>query len=341
MSEVAPIIIKKKKVSGGDGHHGGAWKVAYADFVTAMMAFFLLMWLLNATSEEQRKGLADFFDPSIPISAVSAGGAGMLNGDTMFSEDTAAGSRSDGVRARPTNDTLGENLGELDASPDLEEGFPAPRAGLPIDEDAWPTSPFTDERDGTFGAVGEQGGEELEPGVNENGATEASNTGQAQNGAQNGALSGVADNLVDQMSSVGGDGLLEHFTMRMTPEGLVIEIVDIQDEPLFETGGAEPAPVLGDLIDILVPILGQTTNDIAISGHTDAAPFTRQDGYSNWELSADRANAARRLMNARGLPSERIVRVSGQAATNPIDPDPFASKNRRIAIILLRNGVGN
>ena len=96
MSEVRPIIIKKKKAGGGDGHHGGAWKVAYADFVTAMMAFFLLMWLLNATSEEQRKGLADFFDPSLPISRVSAGGAGMLNGDTMFSEDGAAGSREIG-----------------------------------------------------------------------------------------------------------------------------------------------------------------------------------------------------------------------------------------------------
>ena len=84
---MAPIIIKKKKVSGGGGHHGGAWKVAYADFVTAMMAFFLLMWLLNATTEKQRKGLADYFSPSIPLSRISGGGNGAFQGDSMFTED--------------------------------------------------------------------------------------------------------------------------------------------------------------------------------------------------------------------------------------------------------------
>ena len=102
MDDARPIIIKKVKKGGGDGHHGGAWKVAYADFVTAMMAFFLLMWLLNATSEDQRKGLADYFDPSIPVSRTSAGGAGMLGGDTMFVPPEAAGSRDDGIRAQPT-----------------------------------------------------------------------------------------------------------------------------------------------------------------------------------------------------------------------------------------------
>jgi chemotaxis protein MotB len=87
-SNLAPIIIKKKKVSGGDGHHGGAWKVAYADFVTAMMAFFMLMWLLNATTEKQRKGLADYFSPDIPISRTSAGGDGAFGGVSPFAEDT-------------------------------------------------------------------------------------------------------------------------------------------------------------------------------------------------------------------------------------------------------------
>lgn len=85
-TNAAPIIIKRKKSGGGDGHHGGAWKVAYADFVTAMMAFFMLMWLLNATTEKQRKGLADYFSPSIPMSPVSGGGDGAFGGDSMFSE---------------------------------------------------------------------------------------------------------------------------------------------------------------------------------------------------------------------------------------------------------------
>ncbi len=86
----APVIIKRKKVVGGDGHHGGAWKVAYADFVTAMMAFFMLMWLLNATTEQQRKGIADYFSPTIPINRVSGGGSGAFGGDNIFTEETLA-----------------------------------------------------------------------------------------------------------------------------------------------------------------------------------------------------------------------------------------------------------
>lgn len=101
---VAPIIIKKKKVSGGDGHHGGAWKVAYADFVTAMMAFFMLMWLLNATTEKQRKGLADYFSPTIPISRISGGGNGAFSGDSMFTEDI-----------KPQSGTGATNINPLDA----------------------------------------------------------------------------------------------------------------------------------------------------------------------------------------------------------------------------------
>jgi len=84
----APIIIKRKKVVGGGGHHGGAWKVAYADFVTAMMAFFLLMWLLNATTEQQRKGLADYFSPTIPVNRISGGGEGLFGGTSLMSDDT-------------------------------------------------------------------------------------------------------------------------------------------------------------------------------------------------------------------------------------------------------------
>ncbi len=97
-----PIIIKRKKVSGGDGHHGGAWKVAYADFVTAMMAFFMLMWLLNATTEKQRKGIADYFSPTIPINRVSGGGDGNFGGDSVFSEQTLPQNGTGATAARPT-----------------------------------------------------------------------------------------------------------------------------------------------------------------------------------------------------------------------------------------------
>ncbi len=101
-SNAAPIIIKKKRVSGGDGHHGGAWKVAYADFVTAMMAFFMLMWLLNATTETQRKGLADYFSPTIPVNPVSGGGDGAFGGDNMFSEQTMVMDGSGASNRNPT-----------------------------------------------------------------------------------------------------------------------------------------------------------------------------------------------------------------------------------------------
>lgn len=118
----APVIIKRKKVIAGGGHHGGAWKVAYADFVTAMMAFFLLMWLLNATTEKQRKGLSDYFNPSIAVNRVSGGGDSTLNGDSMFTQDTKARSGSGGLAddrgsTAGANDAAGQGL----AGPRLEE----------------------------------------------------------------------------------------------------------------------------------------------------------------------------------------------------------------------------
>ncbi|QBF29685.1 flagellar motor protein MotB [Thalassococcus sp. S3] len=101
-SNAAPVIIKRKKVVGGDGHHGGAWKVAYADFVTAMMAFFMLMWLLNATTEQQRKGIADYFSPTIPINRISGGGDGAFGGDNVFSEQTLPQNGTGASLHRPT-----------------------------------------------------------------------------------------------------------------------------------------------------------------------------------------------------------------------------------------------
>ena len=325
MDAARPIIVKKKKGGGGDGHHGGAWKVAYADFVTAMMAFFLLMWLLNATSEEQRKGLADFFDPSLPISRNSAGGAGMLDGDTVFAEDQAAGSRAEGVRPKPTHAEPGQSLGDKDASPDLREDQAANAdfTGIPGD-----TQTGTDAvTPGNAGADGQ--------------AADGDKSGTGQGEGQDERLARIAESLVDRAVQAGESGLLDHFALRMTPDGLVIEIVDIQNEALFQSGDADPEPILRQLTAILVPVLAQTTNEIAVVGHTDARPFGSGATYSNWELSADRANAARRLLGAAGLPPERIVRVTGKAATNPIVQDPNAPQNRRIAITLLREGRSN
>ena len=120
---LAPVIIKKVKKGGGDGHHGGAWKVAYADFVTAMMAFFMLMWLLNATTEKQRKGIADYFSPTIPVHRVSGGGDGIGGGDSVFTEETLAQNGTGGSIASPSSEdaAAGATVGEAQGAA-VEEG---------------------------------------------------------------------------------------------------------------------------------------------------------------------------------------------------------------------------
>lgn len=122
-ANAAPVIVKRKKIVAADGHHGGAWKVAYADFVTAMMAFFLLMWLLNATTETQRKGLADYFNPTIPVNRISGGGEGMFGGQSVFSEQTVAQMGTGGSMARPTEER--QARGETGADPAAEDGAAA------------------------------------------------------------------------------------------------------------------------------------------------------------------------------------------------------------------------
>ena len=290
-----PIIVRRRKAPQQAPHHGGAWKIAYADFVTAMMAFFLLMWLLNATTEEQRKGLADYFNPSIPVSRVSAGGAGMLEGEMMLTETEAAGSVREGVQPKPSHREKGPPLGPEDFARRPAEAAP----------------------DATLGGAADP----------EEAARRAAERAEAAR------LAAMSREIERAMAERGE--LARHFFLHITPEGLVIEIIDADDRALFDSGSAEPAPVLPLLIDVLVPVLEETTNAIAVVGHTDSRPFGGA-AYSNWELSADRANAARRLMLARGLPEARIARVTGKAAVEPLVADPAAAQNRRIAVTLLR-----
>ncbi|MEM6420946.1 MAG: flagellar motor protein MotB [Pseudomonadota bacterium] len=310
MTEQRPVIIKKvRKVEGG-GHHGGAWKVAYADFATAMMAFFLMLWLLNATSDQQRAGLADYFDPTIPISAVSGGGDGMLGGQDMFTPSTLSGSVDRGVRPQTTAVDEGETLGERSASPAR-----APAQGI------------TDRpRAGSLRA-----GASPRPAGDGQGET----SGDIRQSA-----SGNADaerRLADAIQAAGGaDGdEAGHLRVRPVPDGLVIELVDLVDTALFAPGSARPEPVLAALIEIVAEAIAETTNPVAVIGHTDALPFQTGAAYTNWELSADRANASRRLLVAAGLAEGRITSVIGRAAAEPIGADPLAPENRRIAIKLL------
>lgn len=263
--EIRPIIIRKKIVKGGGGHHGGAWKVAYADFVTAMMAFFLMLWLLGATTEDQRKGISEYFNPSIPLAAISGGGDGALGGDSLFTEQTKAqnGKGEDDVKLHPTDSV--DTPGAAKTAEDVEA--------------------------------------ELEA-------------------------------LNDAMAEAAGD-ISEHMEIKMTPEGMVIELTDSDNDPLFAVGSTTPSPLLISLIGIVANSFNGVDNNIKIVGHTDSRAYNGVGGYSNWELSTDRANAARRLLIDNQFPRAQISEVSGKADTSHMVEDGLAAQNRRISITIL------
>lgn len=272
-SGMAPIIIKKKKSGGGDGHHGGAWKVAYADFVTAMMAFFLLMWLLNATTEKQRKGLADYFSPSIPLSRISGGGNGAFQGDSMFTEDI-----------QPQSGTGASDINPMDAQKAQGE------TGVSDADKA--------EEDSKFRAIEEQ-------------------------------LQGRGG---ESMVSV---EMARHIVTRVTDEGLIIELFETDGVALFAPGTAEPTPLFRDLVRMVARVSSTVTNDIAISGHIQSQPVVLAQNPV-WEMSHQRANVARTLLESGGMRSGRIHRITGHADRKLAVSNPMAVRNNRVEIILLR-----
>ncbi len=286
-----PIIIKKvKKITGG-GHHGGAWKVAYADFVTAMMAFFLLMWLINTTSPEQRRGIAEFFAPAA-VSRSSSGAGGLLQG-TSFAEEGVRNGRSAVVAATAqpqyTANAADEN----------------PSAGQTA-----------------------AGGEE-----NPNESSLARARTLRESGEFARAEIAIRQAMAD-MPDVAE--LSRNVIVEQTPEGLRIQIVDQEGRSMFRSGDAQPNERARRLLNAIAPVLEQLPNRMTISGHTDgSAPGGRY--ASNFELSAARADAARRILAARGIPSNRFYQIAGRADSEPMfADDPTLPGNRRIAITLLR-----
>ncbi len=268
-NNAAPVIIKRKKVVGGGGHHGGAWKVAYADFVTAMMAFFLLMWLLNATTEKQRKGLSDYFNPTIPVTRASGGGDGMMGGDSMFAEDTKTRTGTGG-----TSNDVGNSSGTAEDTLSKE----AQEAELRALEKA----------------LFDRGGE---------------------------------SRTMEQ--------LLRHVVTRITDEGLVIELFDVDGAELFPADGTDPAPVTVALARLVADVLGMTTNEVAVNGHVRTYPVTLA-ASPVWELSSARAQVMRQLLQQSGLEADRMQRIGGFADRKPAVADGSALRNNRIEIILLR-----
>ncbi len=269
----APIIIKRVKKGGGEGHHGGAWKVAYADFVTAMMAFFMLMWLLNATTEKQRKGIADYFSPTIPVMRASGGGDGAFGGDSVFTDETMAHTGHGGV-----------------PNPAVDEENDSAQGGRNVDA-----------------ATEQQVLEEIEEVL-------TGNSGE----------------------SMASDLARRHVVTELTDAGLVIELFDLEGEPLFGPEDAEPTPVMRDLVEMLTAVLDLVRNGIAVEGYVAAQPVVMAHNTA-WELSGDRASRVRKMLETAGVAPERLQRVTGHADRNPAARNPMAVRNNRIELVLLRS----
>ena len=272
--KLQPIIIKRVK-KGGHGAHGGAWKIAYADFVTAMMAFFLLMWLLGSTTEGDKKGIADYFQSPLKVALFGGSGSGDSTHVLQGGGEDLTRQGGQVKRGEIESDQKKINLLALKA-----EQRRAEMARL----------------------------EELRERVEET----------------------VANH--PQLAA-----LRSQIRLDMTRDGLRIQIVDEANRAMFDSGSAVVKPHMREVLRLLAEVLGEVPNRLTIEGHTDAQPFAGNGrGYSNWELSSDRANASRRELAAGGLAETRVLRVQGLAASNPFDrDDPTSPANRRISIIVM------
>jgi chemotaxis protein MotB len=297
-----PIIIVRRKKKGPHVHHGGAWKVAYADFVTAMMAFFLVMWLVTAVSKEQRAAIFDYFkNPSM----------------------------EPGKSAKPAPGQMGP--GGASTSPiDLHGGLNAIRPVITRAQDIA----------GTAGPVRSRNDRNLD-GTPRVPAAEQPPTPEQAAAAQQEAEHKQLESLMAQLrQAVNKSQALQPFKdqllLDITPEGVRIQIVDAQNRPMFDVGSARLRNYTVDILRELAPYLDSVPNRISLTGHTDIRPYPSTNGYTNWELSADRANAARRALTGGGLPDEKISRVVGLSSSVLFDKrDPQSPINRRISIVVM------
>jgi chemotaxis protein MotB len=326
------IIIRKEEVVEG-GHHGGAWKLAYADFMTAMMAFFLLMWLVNMTTIEQKTGLADYFTPSNPLSHGTSGYGAPFGGHTPYDNGSMASDRGGvqimNVQTPPVQEvedddsdtpsrvvTFRDN-GEAEKEPRRQQ---IKHPGGPMEKDA--VKPSDQIAPGTTGVQNSSETERrLEQEKRERAAFQTAAQQIKDAVAQDPALADLAKQLM----------------VDITPEGLRIQLLDAEHQPMFPTGSTVLTDRARALLLKVVPILIKMPEKLSFAGHTDAAPY-RGGERTNWELSADRANATRHLFVDAGLPEARIESVTGRADRDPLVPsDPMAAVNRRIAIVVLRD----
>ncbi|MCD6674779.1 MAG: flagellar motor protein MotB [Burkholderiaceae bacterium] len=274
--KLQPIVVKRvRKVQ--HASHGGAWKIAYADFVTAMMAFFLLMWLLGSTTQGDLQGIAEYF--RTPLKVALSGGSGSGDASSLIRGGGTDLTRTTGARPRGDVDERQRKL-----------NLQALRAELRAAE----TKRLTKLKS------------QLEEAITRN------------------------MKLAEFRSQIKLD---------LTADGLRIQIVDDQNRPMFDNGRATVKEYMRELLREIATVLNSVENRVSISGHTDSAPYgSGERGYSNWELSADRANASRRELVAGGMQESKVVRVIGLGATVMYDPEnPRSPMNRRISIVVLNS----
>jgi chemotaxis protein MotB len=308
-------VIKKEEVVEG-GHHGGAWKVAYADFVTAMMAFFLLMWLLNATTEAQRRGLADYFAPTTTTSRGASGIGKPFGGSSPYEDGPA-------ISDRGTIQVMNANAAPVDLEDDDSD--------VPASHAVHSTGADTKNDPSGSGSL-DQKPETAGP----NKAAEQARAAAARATEQ----AVFAKATADMQKAIASDPALapvaRQFSIDLTPEGLRIQIRDEEQQPMFATGSADLNPRAQELLKLLAPVLIKLPEPISIAGYTDAAPYSGS-GRTNWDLSAERANATLRILSDSGLLDGRVRDVTGHADRDLLHPEtPLAASNRRIAITLLR-----
>ena len=267
------IVVKRVRKGGHAAHHGGAWKIAYADFVTAMMAFFLLMWLLGSTTKGELQGIADYFNT--PLKVALQGGTGSGDSSSVIQGGGRDLSRTFGQKPMTEKPDRKRNI-------NLQAAQAQKREMLKLVE--------------VMGRIQE--------------AIDA-NAG------------------LRQMSN--------QVQLDVTADGLRIQIVDERNRAMFDTGSARLKDYTRDILNEIARSLNDVENRITLSGHTDAQPYAGGvRGYSNWELSADRANASRRQLIAGGILEKKILRVVGLADSVPFNRgDPFDPANRRISIIVM------
>ena len=278
--EVQPIIVKR--VFAAHGHHGGSWKVAFADFATAMMAFFMLMWLMGSTSAEQKGAISQYFkNPSAVQGTSPVPSASAIQGPGGAST----------------------SMIQLGGGAEL---YQHPATGKESEDDTAKAHVSDEEAERQAAAAEAERLENLREKIQE---------------------------AIDERESL--KAFKDQILLDITPEGLRIQIIDKENRSMFDSGSAELKPYTLEIMTEIAAIVSTVPNRLSISGHTDIRPYTRPN-YSNWELSADRANAARRALISGGLPPEKIGRVVGLASSALLDKvvqdNPI---NRRISIIVM------